>query len=91
MAKGKGWVIANSINSGVVELEFHILKEDRGDECTCIGLSTEPEPPTGTDYKSKDSCFLVLRCFNGEVHKEGKVVHRDDHLKAHPGDTVKVS
>lgn len=90
VVRGKGWVIGNAVPPGIVELAYEIKQEDKDDECSCLGVSLVPDPPLSAEYRSSGTPFITLRCFSGEIYKEGQVVHVSDQFKAHPGDTVHV-
>jgi hypothetical protein len=76
--------------AGLVELVYHMVDEDRGDECTCVGISLVRDPPSNAEYRSSNSPFITLRAFSGEIYRDGRVVHANEQHKAHPGDTIRV-
>jgi hypothetical protein len=69
VCKGKGWALGSGISSGTVTLTFQVLQEDKGDECTCLGVCLVPDPPATAEYRTSGSPFISLRLFSGEVYR----------------------
>lgn len=90
MANGKGWVVGSAIGAGTSVLTYKILQEDKGDECSCLGISLVEDPPITAEYRSTGSPFITLRCFSGEVYRDSRVLHASEALKVHPGGVVRI-
>jgi hypothetical protein len=41
--------------------------------CSCLGISLVPDPPLTAEYRSTGTPFITLRCFSGEIYREGQV------------------
>ena len=91
MANGKGWVVGSAIPAGTLVLTYEVLQEDKGDECSCLGISLAADPPAMAEYRSTGSPFITLRCFSGEIYRDSRVLHASEAFKVHPGGVVRIS
>lgn len=90
MANGKGWVVGSAIGAGTSIVTYEILQEDKGDECSCLGISLVEDPSITAEYRSTGSPFITLRCFSGEIYRDSRVLHASEALKVHPGGVVRI-
>jgi hypothetical protein len=62
-----------TMDSGVWEWEFTLVRENNGDETTCLGVATRPV--TNWNYDVTPDMWLV-RCYNGELYHSGRQSRR---------------
>ena len=70
---------------GTTTWTLRIQKDSKNDEGCCLGAAVTPV--TGSRYNN--SCYMVIRCYNGEVHDRGKCGSSKSERKVNPGESVR--